>query len=61
MVLVNGKEWKVLEKGKDNNPIVVFSYILNQIESYDSMILLDAFQYGTALGLNVIGYCLLFS
>jgi THO complex subunit 2 len=46
-----------------NNPLVVFSYILNQIESYDNMILLmvDAFQYVTALGLDVIGYCLLSS
>ena len=46
-----------------NNPLVVFSYILNQIESYDNMILLmvDAFQYVTALGLDVIGYCLLLS
>jgi THO complex subunit 2 len=46
-----------------NNPLVVFSYILNQIESYDNMILLmvDTFQFVTALGLDVIGYCLLLS
>jgi hypothetical protein len=57
------------DKGKElsgishNNPLVVFSYILNQIESYDNMILLmvDTFQFVTALGLDVIGYCLLLS
>ena len=52
-----------LSESSHNNPLVVFSYILNQIESYDNMILLmvDAFQYVTPLGLDVIGYCLLLS
>jgi THO complex subunit 2 len=52
-----------LSKVSHNNPLVVFSYILNQIESYDNMILMmvDTFQFVTALGLDVIGYCLLMS
>ena len=52
-----------LSEASHNNPLVVFSYILNQIESYDNMILLmvDAFRYVTSLGLDVIGYCLLLS
>eukprot|EP00804_Cyclotella_cryptica_P017002 CCRYP_003263-RA/>CCRYP_003263-RA protein AED:0.01 eAED:0.01 QI:1784/1/1/1/1/1/4/343/1697 len=52
-----------LSKASHNNPLVVFSYILNQIESYDNMILMmvDTFQFVTALGLDVIGYCLLLS
>lgn len=52
-----------LSKVSHNNPLVVFSYILNQIESYDNMILMmvDTFQFVTALGLDVIGYCLLLS
>ena len=52
-----------LARTSHNNPLVVFSYILQQIESYDNMILMmvDTFAYVTALGLDVIGYCLLLS
>ena len=67
--LLSGGTSKEIGKGRQlsevshNNPLVVFSYILNQLESYDNMILLmvDAFRYVTSLGLDVIGYCLLLS
>jgi THO complex subunit 2 len=52
-----------LAKTSHNNPLVVFNMILSQIESYDNMILMmvDTFQFVTALSLDVMGYCLLLS
>jgi hypothetical protein len=46
-----------------NNPLVVFSLILNQIESYDNLILMmvDMFKFMGKLSLDVMGYCLLVS
>ena len=52
-----------LAQTSHNNPLVVFTDILDKIESYDNMILMmvDTFQFITKLGLDVIGYCLLVS
>ncbi|KAL7470413.1 hypothetical protein ACHAXS_010651 [Conticribra weissflogii] len=54
---------KKLSQTSHNNPLVVFTYILSQIESYDNMILMmvDTFQFVTPLGLDVMGYCMLCS
>ena len=50
-----------LSKISHSNPLVVFSAILNQIESYDNLILMmvDTFKHATVLSLDVLGYCLL--
>jgi hypothetical protein len=42
-------------------PLVVFSSILNQIESYDNLVhvIVDALRYVTALSLDVLAYCIL--
>jgi THO complex subunit 2 len=52
-----------LAQTSHNNPLVVFTDILDKIESYDNMILMmvDTFQFITKLGLDVMGYCLLVS
>ena len=52
-----------LARTSHNNPLVVFSDILGKIESYDNMILMmvDAFQFVSELGRDVMGYCLLTS
>ena len=46
-----------------NNPLVVFTLMLNQIESYDNLILMmvETFKFMGVLSLDVIGYCLLVS
>jgi THO complex subunit 2 len=46
-----------------NNPMVVFTLMLNQIESYDNLIemMVDSFKYMGLLSLDVMGYCLLVS
>lgn len=46
-----------------NNPMVVFTLMLNQIESYDNLIemMVDSFKYMGILSLDVMGYCLLVS
>ena len=46
-----------------NNPLVVFTLMLNQIESYDNLILMmvDTFKFMSVLSLDVMGYCLLVS
>lgn len=43
------------------HPLVVFSTILNQIESYDNLVevMVDALRFVTPLGLDVLGYCIL--
>mmetsp|Transcript_20178 Transcript_20178/g.28383 ORF Transcript_20178/g.28383 Transcript_20178/m.28383 type:complete len:266 (+) Transcript_20178:97-894(+) len=52
-----------ISKVSHNNPLVVFSAIPNQIESYDNLILMmvDSFKFVTVLGLDVLGYCLVIS
>mmetsp|Transcript_20175 Transcript_20175/g.28378 ORF Transcript_20175/g.28378 Transcript_20175/m.28378 type:complete len:148 (+) Transcript_20175:97-540(+) len=52
-----------ISKVSHNNPLVVFSAIPNQIESYDNLILMmvDSFKFVTVLGLDVLGYCLVMS
>lgn len=44
-----------------SNPLVVFTTILQQIESYDNMVevMVDAQRFVTPLGLDVLGYCIL--
>lgn len=46
-----------------HNPLVVFTLMLNQIESYDNLIelMVDAFKFMGTLSLDVLGYCLLVS
>ena len=50
-----------LSKISHSNPLVVFTTILNQIESYDNLIqmMVDTFVHVTELSLDVLGYCLL--
>lgn len=50
-----------LSKVSHSNPLVVFTTILNQIESYDNLIqmMVDTFVHVTELSLDVLGYCLL--
>lgn len=52
-----------LAKACHKNPIVVFSTVLNQIETYDNLIalMIDSFKFITKLSLDVLGYCLLLS
>ena len=54
---------KQISKIAHNNPLVVFTLILNQIESYDNLILMmvDMFKFMGNLSLDVMGYCLLVS
>lgn len=54
---------KQISKVSHNNPLVVFTLILNQIESYDNFIslIVDAFKFVGVLSLDVLGYCLLLS
>ena len=49
-----------ISKVTHSNPLVVFSAILNQIESYDNMIemMVDSLRFVTPLGLDVLGYCI---
>jgi Transcription factor/nuclear export subunit protein 2/Transcription- and export-related complex subunit/THO complex subunit 2 N-terminus len=44
-----------------SHPLVVFSTILNQIESYDNLVqvMVDACRFVTPLSLDVLGYCIL--
>jgi Transcription factor/nuclear export subunit protein 2/Transcription- and export-related complex subunit/THO complex subunit 2 N-terminus len=44
-----------------SHPLVVFSTILNQIESYDNLVqvMVDACHFVTPLSLDVLGYCIL--
>ena len=52
-----------ISKISHNNPMVVFTLILNQIESYDNLILLivDTFKFVSLLSLDVMGFCLVHS
>ena len=52
---------KQLAKAVHSNPIVVFSVILGQIESYDNMIslIVDSFKFLTPLSLDVLSHQLL--
>lgn len=52
-----------VSKVAHNNPLVVFTLMLNQIESYDNLILMmvDTFKFMGILSLDVMGYCLLVS
>jgi len=52
---------KQVSKVAHNNPLVVFTLMLNQIESYDNLILImvDTFKFMSVLSLDVMGYCLL--
>ena len=52
-----------VSKVAHNNPLVVFTLMLNQIESYDNLILMmvDTFKFMGVLSLDVMGYCLLVS
>lgn len=52
-----------VSKVAHNNPLVVFTLILNQIESYDNLILMmvDTFKFMGSLSLDIMGYCLLVS
>jgi Transcription- and export-related complex subunit. len=54
---------KQVSKVAHNNPLVVFTLMLNQIESYDNLILImvDTFKFMSVLSLDVMGYCLLVS
>ena len=46
-----------------NNPLVVFTLMLNQIESYDNLIIMmvETFKFMGFLSLDVMSYCLLVS
>jgi THO complex subunit 2 len=50
-----------LAKVTHSNPMVVFTTILGQIESYDNMVevMVEATRFVNPLGLDVLGYCLL--
>jgi hypothetical protein len=52
-----------IAKIANTNPLVVFTAILNQIESYDNLIFLmvDTFEFLTPYSLDVLGYCILSS
>jgi THO complex subunit 2 len=52
---------KQIAKVANTNPLVVFTAILNQIESYDNLIslMVDTFEFLTSYSLDVLGYCLL--
>jgi len=52
-----------LAKTCHNNPIIVFTLVLNQIETYDNLIdlMVDSFKYSTKLSLDILSYCLLSS
>lgn len=54
---------KQVSKVAHNNPLVVFTLMLNQIESYDNLILImvDTFKFMGLLSLDLMGYCLLVS
>ncbi|CAB9497394.1 THO complex subunit 2 [Seminavis robusta] len=44
-----------------SSPLVMFTTVLNQIESYDNLVtvMVDALQFVTPLGLDVLGFCML--
>ena len=44
-----------------SHPLVVFTTILNQIESYDNLVqvMVDACRFVTPLSLDVLGFCIL--
>jgi THO complex subunit 2 len=50
-----------LSKVTHSNPLVVFTTILQQIESYDNMVevMVEAQRFVNPLGLDVLGYCIL--
>lgn len=50
-----------IAKVTHSNPLVVFTTILHQIESYDNMVevMVEAQRYVNPLGLDVLGYCIL--
>ena len=50
-----------LAKVAHSNPLVVFTTILNQIESYDNMVevMVESQRFVNELGLDVLGYCIL--
>jgi THO complex subunit 2 len=50
-----------VSKETHSNPLVVFSTILSQIESYDNLIqmMVEAVRFVTPLSLDVLGYCIL--
>jgi THO complex subunit 2 len=50
-----------IAKVTHSNPLVVFTTILQQIESYDNMVevMVEAQRYVNPLGLDVLGYCIL--
>lgn len=50
-----------VSKVTHSNPLVVFTTILNQIESYDNLIqmMVETVRYVTPLSLDVLGYCML--
>lgn len=50
-----------ISKESHSNPLVVFSLVLNQIESYDNLIdmMVESVKFVTPLGLDVLGYCIL--
>jgi THO complex subunit 2 len=50
-----------VSKVTHSNPLVVFSTILGQIESYDNLIqmMVEAVRFVTPLSLDVLGYCVL--
>lgn len=52
---------KAVAKCCHSHPLVVFTTILNQIESYDNLVqvMVDALRFVTPLSLDVLGYCVL--
>jgi len=50
-----------ISKVSHNNPLVLFTLVLSQIESYNNFIgmVVDMFKFVGGLGLDVLGYCLL--
>lgn len=52
---------RAVAKCSHSHPLVVFSTILNQIESYDNLIqvMVDACRFVTPLSLDVLGFCIL--
>ena len=50
-----------LAKVTHSNPLVMFTTVLNQIESYDNLVsvIIEALRFVTPLGLDVLGFCML--
>lgn len=50
-----------IAKVTHSNPLVMFTTVLNQIESYDNLVsvMVDALRFVSPLGMDVLGFCML--